>query len=606
MMTTLSQPLLSVENLTIAFSADPAQAAAVNGLSFELRAGETLAIVGESGSGKSVSMMSLMQLLPRRSTFIRAGAARFNGDDLLTMNEEQINKVRGAQISMIFQEPMTSLNPVLTIGLQLTEVLVVHQNMSQAEAKNQAIAMLARVRINDPARRFQQYPHELSGGMRQRVMIAIALACRPKILIADEPTTALDVTIQAEVLELLRELKREFQTSILLITHDMGVVAEMADRVIVMRQGNMIEQGDVDSLFLAPRQPYTQALMRAVPRLGETGGAAGPVRFRLEGEALAAPPVILPPASGAPPRPLLEVKDLHVRFDVRQGVLRRLKGRVHAVEGVSFTLYPAETLALVGESGCGKSTTGRSLIGLEKATSGDIWLDGYDVTRLDRHGMRPVRKQVQMVFQDPFASLNPRLDAGSQVREPMDIHRLGSAAERDEQVDELFSRVGLTREMRYRFPHEFSGGQRQRLCIARALSLRPKLIIADEAVSALDVSIQAQVVNLMLELQEQSGIAWLFISHDMAVVEHVAHRVAVMQMGRIVEIGPKASVFARPGHAYTQRLMAAVPVADPRHQRTQLFRDATELKSPIRAVDYQVAPQRMQEIAPGHFIAVDA
>ncbi len=605
-MTTLSQPLLSVENLTIAFSADPAQAAAVNGLSFELRAGETLAIVGESGSGKSVSMMSLMQLLPRRSTFIRAGAARFNGDDLLTMNEEQINKVRGAQISMIFQEPMTSLNPVLTIGLQLTEVLVVHQNMSQAEAKNQAIAMLARVRINDPARRFQQYPHELSGGMRQRVMIAIALACRPKILIADEPTTALDVTIQAEVLELLRELKREFQTSILLITHDMGVVAEMADRVIVMRQGNMIEQGDVDSLFLAPRQPYTQALMRAVPRLGETGGAAGPVRFRLEGEALAAPPVILPPASGAPPRPLLEVKDLHVRFDVRQGVLRRLKGRVHAVEGVSFTLYPAETLALVGESGCGKSTTGRSLIGLEKATSGDIWLDGYDVTRLDRHGMRPVRKQVQMVFQDPFASLNPRLDAGSQVREPMDIHRLGSAAERDEQVDELFSRVGLTREMRYRFPHEFSGGQRQRLCIARALSLRPKLIIADEAVSALDVSIQAQVVNLMLELQEQSGIAWLFISHDMAVVEHVAHRVAVMQMGRIVEIGPKASVFARPGHAYTQRLMAAVPVADPRHQRTQLFRDATELKSPIRAVDYQVAPQRMQEIAPGHFIAVDA
>ena len=600
-----SQPLLSVTDLTIAFSSDPRQRAAVEGLSFTLHAGETLAIVGESGSGKSVSMMSLMQLLPKHATVIRAGAARFNGHDLLRMTETQINQVRGAQISMIFQEPMTSLNPVLSIGLQLTETIMVHQKLSASQAKERAIAMLERVRINDPERRFRQYPHEMSGGMRQRVMIAMALACRPQILIADEPTTALDVTIQAEVLELLRELKREFNTSIILITHDMGVVAEMADRVIVMKQGSMVEQNDVRPLFAAPTHAYTQALMRAVPRLGDIRGAEGPVRFRLLGENEdQAPPVMIPRPKAV--QPLLEVKDLHVRYDVREGILRKLTGRVHAVEGVSFAIYPGETLALVGESGCGKSTTGRSLIGLEKPASGDIWLDGYEVTRLNRHDMRPVRKLVQMVFQDPFASLNPRLDAGSQVREPMDIHQAGSPAERDAQVNELFRRVGLAPEMRHRFPHEFSGGQRQRLCIARALSLRPKLIVADEAVSALDVSIQAQVVNLMLELQAELGIAWLFISHDMAVVERVAHRVAVMQMGRIVEIGPKASVFARPSHPYTQRLIAAVPVADPGHQRTSRFDTVTELKSPIRAVDHLVTPQRMREIAPGHFIAIDA
>ncbi|WP_413741191.1 ABC transporter ATP-binding protein [Sodalis sp. RH15] len=603
------QPLLSVNDLTIAFSADPLKPAMVEGLSFTLHAGETLAIVGESGSGKSVSMMSLMQLLPKHSTFIRAGEARFNGQDLLCMNERQINQVRGAQISMIFQEPMTSLNPVLSIGLQLTETIIVHQKLSPAQAKERALAMLDRVRINDPQRRFRQYPHEMSGGMRQRVMIAMALACRPQILIADEPTTALDVTIQAEVLELLRELKREFHTSIILITHDMGVVAEMADRVIVMQQGRMVEQNTVRGLFAAPQHAYTRALMRAVPRLGESRGAEGPVRFRLLGEDEdETPPIVAsgPMPSPRPPQPLLEVKDLHVRYDVREGLLRRLTGRVHAVEGVSFVIYPGETLALVGESGCGKSTTGRSLIGLEKPAAGDIWLDGYEVTRLDRHGMQPVRKLVQMVFQDPLASLNPRLDAGSQVREPMDIHRVGSTAERDAQVSELFRRVGLAPEMSRRFPHEFSGGQRQRLCIARALSLRPRLIVADEAVSALDVSIQAQVVNLMLELQAELGIAWLFISHDMAVVERVAHRVAVMQMGRIVEIGPKASVFARPGHPYTQRLIAAVPVADPGHQRTNRFSGATELKSPIRALDHQMQAQSMKEIAPGHFIAIDA
>ncbi|KGT94609.1 glutathione ABC transporter ATP-binding protein [Erwinia typographi] len=600
-------PLLSVSNLTLAFTRDISQPPTVKGLSFDLKPGETLAIVGESGSGKSVSMMSLLQLLPRHSSFIRAGEALFNDQDLLRMNEEQINKIRGAQISMIFQEPMTSLNPVLSIGLQLTEVIVTHQKLSASQAKDLAIAMLARVRINDPQRRFRQYPHELSGGMRQRVMIAMALACRPQILIADEPTTALDVTIQAEVLELLRELKREFNTSILLITHDMGVVAEMADRVIVMQQGRMIEQGDVGPLFAAPQHAYTQALMRAVPRLGETAGQEGPVRFRLLNEAEETTPLIsgaLTP-SAVPAQPLLEVRDLHVRYDVREGVLRRLKGRVHAVEGISFNLYPGETLALVGESGCGKSTTGRSLIGLETPSSGDILLDGYEVHRLNRHAMRPVRKIVQMVFQDPFASLNPRLDAGSQVREPMDIHEVGNHETRDRKVAELFERVGLSPEMRHRFPHEFSGGQRQRLCIARALSLEPKLIVADEAVSALDVSIQAQVVNLMLELQAQLGIAWLFISHDMAVVERVAHRVAVMQMGRIVEIGPKASVFSRPGHPYTQRLMAAVPVADPTHQRQQFFRDTTELKSPIRALDYPGRPQQMKQIAPGHFIAVE-
>lgn len=597
--------LLEVNDLQIAFSRDPAVPATVKGLSFSLNHGETLAIVGESGSGKSVSMMALMQLLPKSSSWLRGGQAWFEGGDLLQHSEAQMNQIRGAEISMIFQEPMTSLNPVLTIGLQLTEVLLVHQKLTQQQAHAQALAMLQRVKITDAERRLRQYPHELSGGMRQRVMIAMALACRPKILIADEPTTALDVTIQAEVLELLRELKREFNTAIILITHDMGVVAEMADRVIVMQQGSMIEQNGVHSLFAAPQHAYTQALMRAVPRLGETRGASGPVRFRLLGEEEDKPEMPITEARvRKPQQPLLEVKNLSVRYDVREGLMRRLQGRVHAVDDISFSLYPGETLALVGESGCGKSTTGRTLIGLEKASAGDVWLDGYEITRLQRHDLRRASREVQMIFQDPFASLNPRLSAGSQIREPLDIHQVGTVRERNARVDALLMRVGLAPEMRHRFPHEFSGGQRQRLCIARALALNPQLIVADEAVSALDVSIQAQVVNLMLELQQQLGIAWLFISHDMAVVERVAHRVAVMQMGRIVEIGPKASVFARPGHPYTQRLMAAVPVADPRAIRQPPAISHNELRSPIRPPDFQSEPPQMQEIAPDHFIAL--
>ena len=605
---TTRAPLLSVRDLTIVFGSRADLRPAVDGLSFDLMSGETLAIVGESGSGKSVSAMSLLQLLPRPPAVIRAGTATFGGEDLLSLTEKKINRIRGAAISMIFQEPMTSLNPVLTIGRQLSEVVVTHQGLSETEARLRALTMLERVRIADPERRLKQYPHQLSGGMRQRVMIAMALACEPRILIADEPTTALDVTIQAQILDLIRDLKREFHTAVILITHDMGVVAEMAERVIVVRAGRKLEEGPVEDIFDRPQHEYTRALLRAVPRLGEEA-RDGSIKSRLLARREARPSDQLGAATDqriATHKSLLEVKDLVVRFDVHDGVLRRLKGRVHAVEEVSFSIAAGETIGLVGESGSGKSTIGRAIIRLENRFSGRISIDGHPIERLDRRKMRPVRRLVQMVFQDPFASLNPRLEAGSQVAEPLVVHGIGDASERRDRVADLFRRVGLSPQMQHRFPHEFSGGQRQRLCIARALALHPKLIVADEAVSALDVTIKMDVLNLFLDLQEEFNLSYLFISHDIAVIERVAHRIAVMYMGRIVEIGPCHAVLADPRHPYTQRLLSSIPIADPRRARSRSPIISGEVKSPIRPVGWTAPKLHYVEVSPNHFAALDA
>ncbi|WP_334176456.1 ABC transporter ATP-binding protein, partial [Pseudoxanthobacter sp.] len=463
--------------------------------------------------------------------------------------------VRGRDVAMIFQEPMTSLNPVMSIGAQLEEAIRTHQGSADAAAR--ARDMLDAVRITDPARRLKQFPHELSGGMRQRVMIAMALSCRPKVLIADEPTTALDVTVQAQILTLMRELKGTFGTSIILITHDMGVVAEMADRVAVMQAGRIVEAAGAVPLFTAPRQAYTRALLAAVPRLGARSGTDGPPRVT------AAAPAPRPTGES----PVLFVRDLSVRYGAAKGWFgRAAAGGPPAVEGVSIALFPGRTLGLVGESGSGKSTTGKAVLGLIPF-GGDVVIDGESVSGLGRRQPQTLRRKAQMIFQDPYASLDPRMSVGAAIAEPLVIHRIGSAAQRRERVADLLARVGLSPDHASRYPHEFSGGQRQRICIARALALEPKLIVADESVAALDVSVRARVLDLMLELQETMGLAYLFISHDMAVVERMSHDVAVMRGGRIVEAGSRRAVFETPKEAYTRDLMAAVPLPDPTRRR---------------------------------------
>jgi peptide/nickel transport system ATP-binding protein len=567
---------LTVENLSVSFGRGPDRNPAVRGLSYQLAAGETLAIVGESGSGKSVSSMALLGLLPNGRAMIESGRARFEGRDLLAMSEAEITGLRGDRITMIFQEPMTSLNPVLTIGRQLTEGLIVHKGMSQREADARAIAMIDLVRLPAPASRLRQYPHELSGGMRQRIMIAMAMASDPAVLIADEPTTALDVTVQAQILDLMRDLKKDFDASIILITHDMGVVAEMADRVVVMSRGRKIEEGPVDRIFTAPAETYTQTLLAAVPRLGT---ATGP------------PAVALDAGIAAEPGPLVSVSNLSKRFRA-SGWLQQGEG-VLAIDDVGFDLRPGETLALVGESGSGKSTIGRALLRLIEVDGGTIQVGGDDIRKLGKAGLRRARRAMQIIFQDPFASLNPRKSAGWLVSEPMLIHGIARGSELADRTAELFRRVGLKADHMRRFPHQFSGGQRQRICIARALGSAPKLIVADEPTSALDVSVQAQVLDLLLELQQTLGLAYLFISHDMAVVEEVSHRVAVMHKGRIVEIGPRQSVLNAPRHPYTLALLKAVPVPDPSRARGALtsLEDITLPRGPLA------------EAAPGHWVA---
>jgi peptide/nickel transport system ATP-binding protein len=600
-------PVISVQNLTTSFRIDDGWKPVVRNISFDIAPRETVAIVGESGSGKSVTSLSIMRLLAKNSSRIE-GKVMLGGRDLLSLPEEEMRRVRGKDISMIFQEPMTSLNPIFPIGKQIAEALTVHQDISSAQAKAEVIRLLERVRIPNARDRFDEYPHQFSGGMRQRVMIAMALASKPKVLIADEPTTALDVTIQGQILDLIKTLQDEEGMSVLFITHDMGVVAEVADRTIVMFRGDAVETGETDDIFHRGKHPYTRALLSAVPRLGSMAERQLPMRFPIVDIATGQtqPLVEVTDTVVKSRTPILDVKDLTTRFDIRSGLFGRKSGAVHAVEKVSFELHEGETLSLVGESGCGKSTTGRSITRLIEPTSGNVVLDGYDVMQLDKTTLRTMRRSVQMIFQDPFASLNPRMSIGSAIMEPFLEHNLGTKVQAREKAAGLMNKVGLNPDMMKRFPHEFSGGQRQRIAIARSLMLDPKVIVADEAVSALDVSIKAQVCNLLLDLQQSLNLAFLFISHDMAVVERVSHRVAVMYLGEIVEIGPRAAVFDNPQHAYTRKLMSAVPVPDPARRNIKRMMSTDEIKSPIRPVGYVPPVREYREVSPGHLVQVAA
>ncbi|MEH6691903.1 MULTISPECIES: ABC transporter ATP-binding protein [Pseudorhizobium] len=599
------EPVLSVRDLTTSFRVEDEWRSVVRKISFDVAPRETVAIVGESGSGKSVTSLSIMRLLPKGSSRIE-GSVKLMGRELLTLPDEQMRQVRGNEISMIFQEPMTSLNPIFPIGKQIAEALTVHQDISKAEARAEVVRLLEKVRIPNAKSRFDEYPHQFSGGMRQRVMIAMALASKPKLLIADEPTTALDVTIQGQILDLIKTLQDEEGMSVLFITHDMGVVAEVADRTIVMYRGEGVESGPTEEIFHRGRHPYTRALLSAVPRLGSMGDRKLPLRFPSidigTGEQFELQDVTDTVAKGK--TPILDVRDLTTRFDIHTGLLGRKSGAVHAVEKVSFQVFEGETLALVGESGCGKSTTGRSVTRLINPTSGNVTIDGYNVMQLDKTSLRAMRRSIQMVFQDPFASLNPRMSIGSAVMEPYLEHKLGTKNQAREKAADLLVKVGLSPDMMRRFPHEFSGGQRQRIAIARALMLDPKVIVADEAVSALDVSIKAQVCNLLLDLQQSLKLAYLFISHDMAVVERVSHRVAVMYLGEIVEIGPRAAVFENPQHPYTKKLMAAVPIPDPSRRGIKRNMVIEEIKSPIRPVDYIPPVREYREVSSGHLVQV--
>ena len=648
---TSQRRVLDIRNLSVSFGQGAAAVHAVKGLSLHVDRGETLAIVGESGSGKSVTSLAIMRLVEFGGGHIHQGEMLFHRADgtqidLRAASEEVMRSMRGADLGMIFQEPMTSLNPVFTVGSQIIEAIQLHQDVNHEQAVAAAKRILDQVRISDSSAILGRYPHELSGGMRQRVMIAMALSCKPALLIADEPTTALDVTIQAQILQLIRELQKEMDMGVIFITHDMGVVAEVANRVMVMRYGEVVEENAVIPLFANPQHPYTQTLLAAVPKLGAMHGTDQPARFDLvlnraaklaEQAALAgAAPIDTPvesllqagPGQGdtqsdtksdtksdgqsdaesetsgntQTERVVLSVKNLVTRFDVRSGIFGFVKKRIHAVEQVSFDLHEGETLSLVGESGCGKTTTGRSLVGLAKITRGTIDFDGTRVDTTNTQSLKALRRNLQFVFQDPFASLNPRMRVGDCIKEPLLIQGLAQGLEADRKVAELMERVGLDAAMAQRWPHEFSGGQRQRICIARALSVNPRVLIADESVSALDVSIRAHIVNLLIDLQKDLGVSYLFISHDMAIVERVSHRVAVMYLGQIVEIGPRLAIFENPQHPYTRKLMSAVPVADPNVRRTTSL-EVSEIPSPARNIGDEPVVLPLVQVGEGHFVA---
>ena len=605
------QPLLSVRGVSVDFNTENGVFRAVENLDFDVRPGKTLAIVGESGSGKSVTSMAIMRLTDYNNGRIASGEILFRDSDdrevdLTAASDEQMRAIRGNDIAMIFQEPMTSLNPVFTIGDQIIEAIMLHQQLSRSAARKAARALLEKVRLPDAEQLLDRYPHQLSGGMRQRVMIAMALSCQPRLLIADEPTTALDVTIQAQILNTIRELQRDLGTAVIFITHDMGVVAEMADDVVVMLRGKKVEQGPVEEIFRAPKHPYTRALLAAVPRLGSLTGRDLPLRTPqtvLEGDTLREVGETREQDTARYDEPVLRVEKLTTRFDVGHNLFGRVTHRVHAVEEVSFDVYPGETLALVGESGSGKSTIGKTLQQLVAPTSGAVRYNGKDILSMDAAGRQRLRQEIQYIFQDPYASLDPRKTVAFSIAEPIRTHRLlTDEAAIARRVGELLEQVGLKPEHARRYPHEFSGGQRQRVCIARALASDPKLIIADESVSALDVSIQAQILNLLMDLQKDRGLSYLFITHDMAVVEKVSHRVAVLYLGQIVELGTRRQIFESPQHAYTRKLLAAVPVAEPgRHIDTSLIEG--EIPSPVRRVGNEPAIIPLVEFAPGHRVA---
>ncbi len=533
----MNQPLLSVQNLTTTFGQGDDEVVAVDDVSFKIESGKTFALVGESGSGKSVAALSVLRLLPQNGT-IRQGAVAYKGENLFKLPESQMRFIRGSRIATVFQDPMSSLNPVMTVGKQIAEVILIHRKTESGDLKNRVIELLEQVGIPFPVRRYGEFPHQLSGGMRQRVMIAIALAGEPELIIADEPTTALDVTIQAQVLNLLKEIQQRNTMAIWLITHDLGIVSDMADHVAVMRKGRLVEQASREAFFTHPQHPYTLALFKAVPSMDH---------FRKEEQK-------------ASEKSLLELDRFKVYYPIRKGFFKKVVDHVRAVDEVSLCLKKGETLALVGESGCGKTTLGKGLLHLTPSSSGRVLFDGVDLNSLNRNELRQYRRQMQIIFQDPFSSMNPRMIVGEIIAEGMRALN-GHLAERErfDRVNQLLEQVGLPVESRLRYPHEFSGGQRQRICIARALAVNPRLIVCDEPTSALDVSVQAQIIKLLKSLQEKDGLSYLFISHDLAVVAEIAHRVAVMYKGKIVEIGDTEQVLKSPQHDYTKKLLSAVP-----------------------------------------------
>lgn len=600
-------PILTVENLSVQFG----QSKVIDNLNFSVMPGRTLAIVGESGSGKSVTSQTIMRLADMSGATYSSGRILFNNDngtsDLLTLSQQEMRRIRGNDIAMIFQEPMTSLNPVYTIGDQISEAIQLHEGKSKALALQDSQRLLDMVRLPNATEMLKRYPHQLSGGMRQRVMIAMALACKPKLLIADEPTTALDVTIQAQILAIISDLQKELGMAVIFITHDMGVVAEIADEAVVMWKGKKVEEGSVRSLFESPQHPYTQTLLAAVPKLGAMTGRDYPRRFPVtimenDKHLIVGEEVEQDTAKYDQP-PLLKVEDIAVRFDIAKSLFKGVTHRIHAVEKVNFSIYPGETLALVGESGSGKSTIGRCIQQLQTLSDGKIYFQDRPIHTLSRAEQKALRRDIQYIFQDPYASLDPRKTVGFSIAEPIRTHKLMSrTAEINQRVSQLLERVGLSAEHANRYPHEFSGGQRQRICIARALACDPKLIIADEALSALDVTIQAQIINLLMELQEERGIALLFISHDMAVVEKMSHRIAVLYLGQIAEIGSRQQVLETPQHAYTKKLLSAVPVADPTMARNH-FQISGEIPSPVRRVGNEPEVSIYRQVKPGHFVA---
>jgi peptide/nickel transport system ATP-binding protein len=573
--------LLNVDKLNVRFHTPDGEVHAVRDLGFSLERGETLGIVGESGSGKSQSMMSLIGLLASNGR--AAGSARFDGTELIGMPIEALRRVRGRRIGMIFQDPMTSLNPYRTVFDQMSRVLIHHERLGRKATRKRCIELLDAVHIPEAAKRVDMYPHEFSGGMRQRVMIASAMLCRPDLLVADEPTTALDVTVQAQILELMRDVRRDFGTAIILITHDLGVVAGLCERVLVMHGGEEKESGPVDEIFYRPRHPYTRALLAAVPRLDkaeikrlaslsaeEEATPAEEARGRRHEPDMTAPP-------------LLKVDDLRVHFRLLPETMFAKSRMLKAVNGVELELRPGETLGVVGESGCGKSTLARAVLRLVPATTGRVTLLGEDITNKDKKAMRVHRRDMQVVFQDPLASLNPRMTIGDIIAEPVWTHYPDTPRrEVRQKVEAMLGRVGLGPEHINRYPHEFSGGQCQRIGIARALVLAPKLVICDEPVSALDVSIQAQIINLLMDLQAEMHLSLIFIAHDLAVVRHISHRIMVMYLGRVAEVADRISLYERPMHPYTQALIRAVPIPDPEKERSKRFAPLQgDLPSPV-------------------------
>ncbi|MCJ8008801.1 ABC transporter ATP-binding protein [Lederbergia wuyishanensis] len=575
------EPILKVKDLRVSFHTRDGEFEAVRGINFEVRKGETLGIVGESGSGKSVTARSIMRLLPSPPSYMKAGEITFLGENLAFKTEKEMEAIRGRDIGMIFQDPMTSLNPTIRIGKQISESLIKHQKLSKKEAKKEAIEILKLVGIRNSEARYNQYPHEFSGGMRQRVMIAIALACRTTLLIADEPTTALDVTIQAQILNVMKDIQEKFGTSIILITHDLGVVAGMCDRVVVMKDGEVVETGTTEEIFESPKHPYTKRLLNALPRLDEK---KKPKKT----------PLILGTVDKG--TPLLDVRSLKQYFDMGKGNVLK------AVDNINFHIKPGETLGLVGESGSGKSTTGRAILRLYEPTDGEILYQGMAVNRLSKSEMKTMRRHMQMIFQDPYSSLNPRYKVLDIIGQALDIHQLsGSSAERRKKVEKLLDMVGLEPFHADRYPHEFSGGQRQRIGIARALAVEPKFIVCDEPLSALDVSIQSQVVTLLEDLQQQLGLTYLFIAHDLSMVKHISDRVAVMYAGKIVELAESEELYSNPQHEYTKSLLAAIPIPDPKVESQKKRVLMTEQTDEDK---YGLQNSELVEVSKGHWVAI--